>query len=49
MLTEDVVVKRRREVGNLVPELVPVSAHVTAPKGTEAGPKPRFSPRIDLS
>lgn len=43
-VTEDVGVKRRREFGNLVPELVPVPAYVTAPEGTESGSKPRFSP-----
>jgi predicted lipoprotein with Yx(FWY)xxD motif len=37
------------QVPNLVPELVPVSAHLTAPRGTEAGSKPRFSPQMDLS
>jgi hypothetical protein len=39
----------RRAVQNLVPELVPISAHLTAFRGTEAGPKPRFRPQMDLS
>jgi hypothetical protein len=33
----------------LVLELVLVSAHLTAPRGTEAGPKPRFRPQMDLA
>jgi hypothetical protein len=37
------------DVENLVPELVPISAHLTVPGRTEAGPKPRFSPQMDLS
>jgi hypothetical protein len=34
---------------NLVLELVPISAHLTAPRGTEARPKPRFSPGTDAA
>jgi hypothetical protein len=36
------------DVENLVPELVPISPHIAVPEGTEAGPKPRFSPQMDL-
>jgi hypothetical protein len=34
---------------NLVLKLVLISAHLTAPKGTEAGPKPRFRLSLDLT
>src|SRR5919106_3520395 len=42
--------ERARNGGRkLVLELVPISAHLTALRRTEAGPKPRFSPQMDLS
>jgi hypothetical protein len=33
---------------NLVPNLVPTSAHLTASQRAEAGPKPRFRSQVGL-
>jgi NAD(P)-dependent dehydrogenase (short-subunit alcohol dehydrogenase family) len=39
---------RRLGRQSLVPELVPLSAHLSAPERTEAGRKPRFRTERDL-